>query len=46
MNNLFFKYKPVVVIGESSFYDLFFRYNSILVIMNKLKLISIPFRSI
>ena len=46
MNNLFSEYEPVVVIGESSIHDLFLRYNSILVIINKLKVISIPFRSV
>ena len=46
MNNLFFEYKPVVVIGESSIHDLFFRNNSILVIINKLKVISHPFCSV
>ena len=46
MNNLFSEYEPVVVIGESSIHDLFFRHNSILVIINKLKVISTLFRSI
>ena len=46
MNNLFSKYEPVVVIGESSIHDLFFRHNSILVIINKLKVISTPLRSV
>ena len=46
MNNLFSEYEPVVVIGESSIHDLFFRHNSILVIMNKPKVISTPFRSV
>ena len=46
MNNLFSEYKPVVVIGESSIHNLFSRYNSILAIMNKLKVISTPFRSV
>ena len=46
MNNLFSEYKPIVVIGESSIHDLFFRHNSILVIINKLKVISTPFRSV
>ena len=42
MNNLFSEYEPVVFIGESSIHDLFFRNNSILVIINKLKVISTP----
>ena len=42
MNNLFSEYEPVVVIGESRIHDLFFRHNSILVIINKLKVISTP----
>ena len=42
MNNLFSEYEPVVVIRESSIHDLFFRHNSILVIINKLKVISTP----
>ena len=46
MNNLFSEYEPVVVIGKSSIHDLFFRHHSILVIINKLKVISIPFRSV
>ena len=46
MNNLYSEYESVVVIGESSIHDLFFRYNSILVIINKLKVISTPFRSV
>ena len=46
MNNLFSKHEPVVVIGESSIHDLFFRHNSILVIVNKLKVISTPFRCV
>ena len=46
MNNLFSEYKPVVVIEESSIHDLFFRHNSILVIINKLKVISTLFRSV
>ena len=33
MNNLFFEYKLVVVIGESSIHNLFSSYNSILVII-------------
>ena len=40
MNNCFFEYKPIVVIGESSAHDLFSRYESILIIINKLKMIS------
>ena len=44
MNNLFPEYKPVVVVGESSIHDLFSKYNLILVIINKRKLISAPFR--
>ena len=43
MNNLFSVYEPIVVTGESSIHDLFARYNSILVIINKLKVISTPF---
>ena len=46
MNNLFSEYEPVVVIGESSIHDLFFRNNLILFIINKLKVISTPFRSV
>ena len=46
MNNLFSEYKPVVVIGESSIYNLFSGHNSILVIINKLKVISTPFRCV
>ena len=46
MNNLFSEYEPVVVIGESSIYNIFFRHNSILVIINKLKVMSTPFRSV
>ena len=46
MHNLFCEYKPVVVIGKSSIHDLFFRYNSILVIINILKVISTPFRCV
>ena len=42
MNNLFSQYKLVVVIEESSVYNLFSSYNSILVIINKLKVISTP----
>ena len=34
MNNLFSEYELVVVIGESSIHNLFFRYNLILVIIN------------
>ena len=45
MNNLFSEYEPVVVIGESSIHNMFFRHNSILVI-NKLKVISTPFRCV
>ena len=40
MNNLFSEYEPIVVIGESSIYNLFFRHNLILVILNKLKVMS------
>ena len=43
MNNLFSEYEPVVVIGESSIHNMFFRHNSILVTINKLKVISNPF---
>ena len=46
MNNLFSEYEPVVVIGESSIHELFFGHNSILVIINKLKVLSTPFRSV
>ena len=46
MNNLFSEYKPVVVLGESNTHDLFFRHNSILVIINKLKVMSTPFRGV
>ena len=46
MNNLFSEYEPIVVIEEISIHDLFFRHNSILVIINKLKVISIPFCSV
>ena len=41
MNNLFSVYKPVVVIGEISIHNLFSSYNSILVIINKLKVPSV-----
>ena len=43
LNNLFSEYEPTVVIGESSIHELFSRYNSILFIINKLKVISTPF---
>ena len=43
MNNLFSEYEPIVITGESSIHDLFSRYESILVIINKLKVISTPF---
>ena len=43
LNNLFFEYEPTVVIEESSIHELFSRYNSILFIINKLKVISTPF---
>ena len=46
MNNLFSEYESVVVIGESSIHDLFFRHNLISVIINKLNVISNPFRSV
>ena len=46
MNNLFSEYELLVVIGESSIRDLFSSYNSILVIINKLKVISTPFRCV
>ena len=46
MNNLFSEYKPVVVIGESRIHNLFSSYNSILVTINKLKVISTPFHCI
>ena len=46
MNNLFSEYEPVVVIGESSIRNMFFRHNLILFIINKLKVISTPFRSV
>ena len=45
MNNLFSEYEPVVVIGESSIHNMFFRHNLISVIINKLNVISNPFRS-
>ena len=35
--------EPAVVIAESSIHELFSRYNSILFIINKLKVISTPF---
>ena len=44
MNKLFSEYEPLGVIGESSIRDLFSSYNSILVIINKLKVISTPLR--
>ena len=40
INNLLLEYEPIVVIEESSIHDLFCRYESILVIINKLKMIS------
>ena len=43
MNNLFSEYEPVAVIEESNIHNLFFRYSLILVIINKLKVISTPF---
>ena len=43
MNNLFSEYESI---GESSINDLFSSYNSILVMINKLKVISTPFRSV
>ena len=43
LNNLSSEYEPTVVIGESSIHELFSRYNSILFIINKLKVISSPF---
>ena len=46
MNNLFSEYESVVVIGESSIHNMFFGHNSILVIINKLEVISIPFRCV
>ena len=46
MNNLFSKYELVVIIGESSIHNLFSSYNSILVIMNKLKVILTLFRCV
>ena len=46
MTNLFSEYKPVAVIGESSIHNLFFSYNLILFIINKLKVISTPFRCV
>ena len=46
MNNLFSEYEQVVVIGENSSHNLFSSYNSILVTINKLKVISIPFRCV
>ena len=44
MNNLFSEYETTVVIGESSIHNLFSRCKLILVIINKLKVISTPFR--
>ena len=41
INNLFFEYELTVVIGESSIYELLSRYNTILFIINILKVISI-----
>ena len=46
MNNLFSEYEPVVVIGESSIHNLFSSYNSILFIINKLKVTLTPFRCV
>ena len=43
MNNLFSEYKAIVVIGESSVHDMFSWNKSILVILKKLKVITIPF---
>ena len=37
MSNLFSDYEPIVYIVESSVYDLFSRYKSILFISNKIK---------
>ena len=42
LNNLFSEYERTVVIGESNIHELFSRYNSILFIINKLKVISTP----
>ena len=46
MNNLFSEYEPVVVIGESSIHNLFSSYNAILFTINKLEVISTPFRCV
>ena len=46
MNNLFSEYKLTVIIGESSIHNLFSSYNSILVIINKLEVISTTFRCV
>ena len=43
MNNLFCEYELIVVIRESRIHNLCFSYNSILVVINKLKVISTPF---
>ena len=43
MNNLFSECKPIVVIEESSIHKLFSRYNSISVIINKLKVTTTSF---
>ena len=43
LNSLLFECEPTVVIGESSINELFSWYNSILFIINKLKVISTPF---
>ena len=46
IKNLLLEYEPIVVIGESSIHDLFCRYEPILVIINKLKMVSCPFRCV
>ena len=46
MNNLFSEYELVVFMAESSIHDLFSRYEPILVIINKPKIISGPFRCV
>ena len=46
MNNLFSEYQPVVVKEKSSIHDLFLWYNLILVITDKLKVMSTSFRSV
>ena len=43
INNLLLEYEPIVVTGESSIHNLFCRYESILFIINKLKMVSCLF---